>query len=156
MGRQFVHGVLDFWSLVRDYYARELGIALEDAFRPDGWWNDGQSDLYTAGLEQRGGIVLPEHAELQTGDVILMQIRSTNGVPNHAAVYLGDTHILHHLYGRLSSRDVYGGYWRQATRFVARHARLSTPFDPREPTPRDFQSDRTIFDRKQVYFCSFS
>ncbi|WP_043946890.1 NlpC/P60 family protein, partial [Ralstonia solanacearum] len=41
------------------------------------------------------------------GDVILMQVRAP--VPNHAAVYLGGVQMLHHLHGRLSSRDVYGG-----------------------------------------------
>lgn len=124
VGRQFVHGVLDCWSLVRDFYARKLRIELADAFRPDLWWNDGASDLYTQGLAQRGGVVLDPDAELQPGDVIFMQIRSKNGVPNHAAIYLGDTQILHHLYNRLSSRDVYGGYWREVTRFVARHRTL--------------------------------
>lgn len=49
-----------------------------------------------------------------------MQVRSKNGVPNHAAVYLGDGLMLHHMYGRLSSRDVYGGYWREVTRLVVR------------------------------------
>lgn len=47
-------------------------------------------------------------------------MRSKNGVPNHAAVYLGDGLMLHHMYGRLSSRDVYGGYWREVTRLVVR------------------------------------
>ena len=54
-------------------------------------------------------------------DVILMQIRSQNGVPNHAAIYLGDGLILHHLHGRLSSRDIYGGYWQEVTRHILRY-----------------------------------
>ena len=36
-------------------------------------------------------------------------------VPNHAGIYLGDNVILHHVQGRLSSRDVYGGYFIQST-----------------------------------------
>jgi len=51
-----------------------------------------------------------------------MQIRSKNGVPNHAGIYLGDGLMLHHMYGRLSRKDTYGGYWREMTRGVARHA----------------------------------
>jgi len=58
-----------------------------------------------------------------------MQVQSKNGVPNHAGVYLGDGIMLHHLYGRLSSRDVYGGYWREVTRLTLRHesAKLGPP-----------------------------
>jgi cell wall-associated NlpC family hydrolase len=51
-----------------------------------------------------------------------MQVASP--VPNHAAVYLGDGLILHHLQGRLSSRDVYGGYWQKVTTHALRHPLL--------------------------------
>ena len=34
---------------------------------------------------------------------------------------LGDGLILHHLQGRLSSRDVYGGYWQKITTHILRH-----------------------------------
>jgi cell wall-associated NlpC family hydrolase len=56
---------------------------------------------------------------LLPGDCFLMQVASP--VPNHAAVYLGDGLILHHLQGRLSSRDVYGGYWQKVTTHVLRY-----------------------------------
>lgn len=126
VGRQWSHGTLDCWALCRDWYARERGVELPSPPRADGWWDDGHSDLYAeAALEAvgfrtigRGGDLHTEH--WQPGDLILMQIRSRNGVPNHAAIYLGDGLILHHLTGRLSSRDVYGGYWQEVTRRVMR------------------------------------
>ncbi|WP_405051537.1 NlpC/P60 family protein [Silvimonas sp.] len=59
--------------------------------------------------------------DLQPGDVILMQVRSPHDA-NHSAVYLGDGFMLHHLYGRLSSRDVFGGYWRECARGYVRYA----------------------------------
>jgi proteasome lid subunit RPN8/RPN11 len=130
VGRQFSHGVLDCWTLVRDYYARELGILLEDADRADRWWDDGISDLYTEGYAARGGILVPEGEPMRVSDVILMQIRSKNGVPNHAGVYIGDNLMLHHMYGRLSSRDVYGGYWRENTRMVLRYDKTRLPQSP--------------------------
>ena len=47
-------------------------------------------------------------ADVQPGDLILMNLGSK--VPNHAAIYLGDQLVLHHV--QLSfSRDVYGGYY---------------------------------------------
>lgn len=126
VGRPFVHGVLDCWALCRDWYTREMGVTLPSPERQDNWWDDGVSDLYSDAAVAAAGFVPVGRAgeldlsTLQRGDLIRMQIRSANQVPNHAAVYLGDGLILHHLYGRLSSRDVYGGYWLEVTRAVDR------------------------------------
>jgi cell wall-associated NlpC family hydrolase len=65
---------------------------------------------------------LTDRTSLKVGDVLLMQVAAS--VPNHAAVYLGDGLILHHLQGRLSSRDVYGGYWQKVTTHALRHPDL--------------------------------
>jgi proteasome lid subunit RPN8/RPN11 len=123
VGRQFFHGVLDCYTLCRDWYAREAGIVLPDFERTDGWWDDGRSDLYTAHFREAGFEPLPAGQPIRRGDAILMQVRSKNGVPNHAGVYLdeGRSLFLHHLYGRLSSRDVYGGMWAEYTRLIIRH-----------------------------------
>jgi cell wall-associated NlpC family hydrolase len=55
--------------------------------------------------------------------VVLMQVKSK--VANHGAVYLGDDKLLHHLHGRLSCHDVYGGYWARHTLAVVRHRSLA-------------------------------
>ncbi|MCP3721723.1 C40 family peptidase [Paraburkholderia sp. CNPSo 3272] len=121
IGREFAHGVHDCYAIVRDWYRFELGVELPDFERRDDWWDDGHSSLYvdnyrTAGFEDVGA-----DAELQPGDVLLMQIRSRNGVPNHAGVYLGDGQFLHHMHGRLSGRAVWGGMWAQCLRTVLRY-----------------------------------
>ena len=118
VGRQFVHGVVDCFSLVRDYFSRELGIALPDYERTDNWWLAGQN-LYLDNLQDAGFVRVDD---LQKHDMILMQVAST--VPNHAAVYIGDNLILQHCMGRLSSRDPYGGYWRKCTVAICRHEEL--------------------------------
>lgn len=115
VGRQFVHGVLDCYTLVRDYYA-SLGIELPDFERADRWWDNG-GNLYAENFE-RAGFVRVDDAP-RAHDVFLMQVRSE--VPNHAAVYLGDEYILHHLHGQLSSKDCYAGYWQKATVIHIRH-----------------------------------
>lgn len=43
LGREFAHGVLDCWSLCRDWYRREAGLELPDYPRRDGWWETGES-----------------------------------------------------------------------------------------------------------------
>ena len=57
--------------------------------------------------------------DMQYGSVLLMHLESD--VPNHAAIYINDQLILHHVQGRLSSRDVYGGYYQKTTAKVLRH-----------------------------------
>ncbi|WP_373947539.1 C40 family peptidase [Pandoraea sputorum] len=121
IGRTFAHGVLDCWSLVRDFYARELGIELPDFERRDDWWAQGEN-LYMEGYPKAGFVVVNQDAPEKVGDVILMQRRAE--VPNHAGVYLGGGLMLHHMHGRLSTREVYGGYWREITRCVLRHQNL--------------------------------
>jgi proteasome lid subunit RPN8/RPN11 len=122
VGREWSHGVLDCYSLVRDWFAQERGVDLPDFNRFDEWWKRGEN-LYVDNFES-SGFVRIDSKPLQVGDCFLMQVVSP--VPNHAAVYLGDELILHHLQGRLSSRDVYGGYWQKITTHTLRHRILLT------------------------------
>ena len=103
VGREFFFGVLDCYTLVRDWYKRERGIVLPDFERRDNFWKEG-IDLYAQ--YEKAGFVDVTGQPLQVGDGILMQIRCKD-FANHAGVYVGDGMILHHLMGRLSSRDPY-------------------------------------------------
>jgi proteasome lid subunit RPN8/RPN11 len=111
VGRQWSHGVLDCYSIIRDWYLQEKNIELLNFERSDEWWKIGEN-LYLDNFEKAGFRKITIE-ELQAGDVILMCIGST--VPNHGAIYLGDEQILHHVQGRLSTRDVYGGFWLKNT-----------------------------------------
>jgi cell wall-associated NlpC family hydrolase len=110
VGRSYHHGVLDCYALIRDYYSRELGIELPDFERQDDWWNKGDN-LYVEHMEAGGFEKIAK--PLQVGDLIIMQVRSP--VPNHGGVYIGDGQMLHHAHGRMSSRDLYDGYWQENT-----------------------------------------
>lgn len=120
VGRQYTHGVLDCYQIVVDYYKQELGIELPHFQREDGWWDRGEN-LYLENFAKAGFVQVGDgtHEDIRPHDGLLMQVGAN--VPNHAAVYLGDTLILQHVYGRLSSRDIYGGYWRKHTTHVLRH-----------------------------------
>jgi proteasome lid subunit RPN8/RPN11 len=126
VGRAWAHGILDCYSVIRDWYRAERGIDLPNFDRFDEWWKRGQN-LYldnfgSAGFEALGAV---QSQDMDVGDVLLMQVASP--VPNHAAIYLGDGLILHHLQGRLSSRDVYGGYWQKITTHILRHCTAFSP-----------------------------
>ena len=115
VGRVFSHGVLDCYAVIRDWYQQDRGITLLDFDRHDGWWGRGQN-LY---LDNFGKAGFERCEAIHDGAVLLMQIGSP--VPNHAAIYLGDNMILHHLQGRLSSRDIWGGYWQKHTTHILKH-----------------------------------
>lgn len=116
-GRPFVHGLIDCYSLVRDFYARERGIALPDFAREDDWWKAG-GNLYVEHFAEAGFRAISQ-GEARGGDVLLMQVAAP--VPNHAAILLERGLILHHVHGRLSERAIYRGYWRDHTTHVLRH-----------------------------------
>lgn len=123
IGRSFQHGVVDCLSLIIDYYKQELGIILPNVYREDNWWLKGK-DLYREHFESFGFIKVggSEFTDINKHDVIVMQVGSP--VPNHGGIYIGDGFILQHCQDRLSSRDVYAGYWRRVTNMVLRHKEL--------------------------------
>lgn len=130
VGRQFHHGIVDCWGLIRDYFAVRTGIELPDYERADGWWEEGPNgepgqDLYLTNLGDAGFVrVGGSEVTPRAHDLILMTIRANQ--PNHAAVYDGERPglILHHLHGRLSGHDVWGGYWARHCVGIYRHRDL--------------------------------
>lgn len=123
IGRQFQHGVLDCYTLIQDAFKREKNITLMDFHSEDQWWLKGLNH-YREQLPIAGFVEMNrETYTLQPWDLITMKVASP--VENHAAIYLGDNVILHHVMGRLSGRDVYGGWWREITRGIWRHKDLA-------------------------------
>lgn len=94
LGRGFVHGITDCYSLIRDYYFEEFRIVLPDYPRDWLWWDQG-CDLYTDLYAKAGFRKLMAGEEPKPGDVFLAQVHSP--VCNHAGIYVGNSQILHHV-----------------------------------------------------------
>lgn len=115
LGRHFQHGVMDCYSLFRDAY-HLAGIEMPDFTRADDWWRHGEN-LYLDNMPGTG--FYPIKDEAQPGDIILFCYGCS--VANHAAIYLGDQRILHHLPNQLSKREEYNGSWQRRTHSIWRH-----------------------------------
>lgn len=122
VGRQWVLGYADCWSLIREYYQREYSLPLGDYSVPYIWWDDGNTHLYDENWQREGFEEVPP-LSMQPGDIIMMHVQAA--VTNHAAVYLGENIILHHMFGHLSSRTPYGKYYRDRTVRIVRHRGLN-------------------------------
>ena len=139
LGREYHHGVQDCYSLVRDYYHRELDIHLPDFHRSDAWWeHENHEPLYENNFTKAGFTKVQNKNDLQKHDVILCRVGRTHHV-NHALIYLGDGKLtsentgeiigdsimLHHPHGGLSVREIYGDNWLKRTAMVVRHKALN-------------------------------
>lgn len=117
VGREYCWGSLDCWSCVRDWYQQEWDLKLPDWDRPKR--NDWDEAPRFAELYEQAGFREVSMKDLQIGDALLMAIGATG--LNHVAVYIGDQYVLHHLNGRLSSRDLLGDWLLKCTGKVLRH-----------------------------------
>ena len=112
IGRQWVWGVTDCWSLVRDYYKQQHNIQLLDYQRPTTPQDFLDNPLFEQYAERTGFRELNKDEKLQKGDVLLMSI--LHPTLNHVAIFLGDD-ILHHLADRLSTREPYNEWLLKCT-----------------------------------------
>lgn len=120
-GRRWVLGHADCWSLIMDYYRMEHGIAVKDYSVDREWWVDGKENLYDDNWQDEGFVEI-DASSMQPGDMIMMRVQAP--VTNHAAIYLGDNIMVHHMFGNLSARVPYGKYYRDRTVRVVRRKEL--------------------------------
>ena len=120
LGRPWVWGITDCWSLVVDWYKREKNVELLDYKRPSTPEEFIKNPVFEKYLPSRGFKLLQPNEQLMNGDVLAMSILG-NGL-NHVAIFLnGD--VLHHLTDRLSCIEPYSEWLQKCTggryRYVA-------------------------------------
>lgn len=118
VGRSWAWGSHDCFGLIRDGFHNETGVLIPDFERKWLWWKHG-GNIIADQFEQAGFVSLQPGTPPKNADVFGLRIESK--VVNHLALFLEPDVILHQLMGRLSTRDVYGGFYQQATELHLRH-----------------------------------
>ncbi len=120
LGREWVWGITDCWSLIVDWYKEEKGIQLLDYERPTRIEEFTDDPVFERYLPSRGFRLLKPDEPLKNGDVLAMSILG-KGL-NHVGIFI-DGDVLHHSADRLSCREPYNPWLLKCTggryRYVA-------------------------------------
>ena len=119
IGRHWVWGITDCWSLVRDWYKEKLGITLRDWDRPTTPEEFIENPMFEKCAWRTGFRQLRPEEKLENGDLIFMSIMATG--LNHVAIFL-DGDVLHHLADRISCREPYNQWLLKCTGMRLRYA----------------------------------
>lgn len=116
LGRPFLYGVFDCYSLIRDWYRINRNVCIPDFPRDWDFWGKNE-DMYGEGFAEAGFYEIDVNAEpLQAGDVFFAKVRSE--VQNHGGVYVGEGQVLHHVQGVLSRRSSLNPWAAHITKWV--------------------------------------
>lgn len=117
IGRNWVWGVQDCWTLVDDWFRIEKGIKFKTWPRPKTLKEFMNKPYFERVLTESGFIELKDDEELQYGDVLLV-----NDNLDHVALYINNQEILSHSIRQLSCRELYDEHRINLTRKRFRHA----------------------------------
>lgn len=116
IGRSWELGTSDCWTLVIDYFA-EKGLTIKNLNRPKDSEKKLTNKIFERILSESGFKIVED--EIQVGDLLLMKFSGPD--PDHVAVYIGEQMLVHHLSGKLSSRDLYNQFLIDSTVKRYRH-----------------------------------
>ena len=122
IGRHWVWGITDCWSLVRDWYKEKLDITLRDWDRPTTPEEFIENPMFEKCAWRTGFRQLRPEEKLENGDLLFMSIMATG--LNHVAIFL-DGDVLHHLADRISCKEPYNQWLLKCTGMRLRYAQES-------------------------------
>lgn len=118
--RVYVYGILDCYTLIRDWYRNNHNVWIPaNIDRAFGWWQNGRN-LYVDMYEQYGFVQVYE--KINIGDVLIF--RFDNGMPSHSAIYIGQGNMLHHMIGRFSCVEPFDGIYKTSLVGILRYGNL--------------------------------
>jgi len=127
VGREYVSQRFDCFTLVQDYFQRELNVTIypivhpyrfveDKAGHPD---NSGPISWVLRDHFLNNGFVEVKKAS-EKHDLILCSTPRVSS-PVHCLIYIPENQILHHPYKRKSTIELYSQYWNRYTINILRH-----------------------------------
>tara|TARA_R100000008_G_C3551049_1_gene150437 strand:+ start:133 stop:849 length:717 start_codon:yes stop_codon:yes gene_type:complete len=120
VGRKFEIGKSDCFSVMRDFFMKELNIFVNNYHR-DQDWQKKTPHIYDHSYEKEGFIKV-EDGTLKKYDCILFKFLKNT---EHIAVYLGDDLILHQPRGKESLIEKYSPSLERRKSYIIRHRSLA-------------------------------
>jgi len=120
IGRKFIWGKYDCWSIISDWYLETKKIQLMNWKRPKRIKDFIKNPEFEKALPLGGFKKQESNKDIKVGDVLLFQ--SVTGNLDHVAVYMGDNMILNHNIKALSCREPFDLRYQKALRGVYRYA----------------------------------
>ena len=118
IGRTWIWGKHDCWSLITDYFLEKKQINLKFWPRPKNLKEFANNPYFEKVLTESGFEKVNDN--IKVNDVLLMQ--GIYDKLNHVALYIGDQTIFHHNIKQLSCREIYDLKYIKATKEVYRYA----------------------------------
>lgn len=119
LGREFIWGKQDCYTLVREFYKDNFNILLKNYARPTDFWRANLNLYYDNFYKEGFRLVHDPISQMRIGDVMLVSLDSN--LPNHAAVYVGKGKIIHHYYNQLSIEEGIRRAYHDKCMAIVRH-----------------------------------
>lgn len=122
LGRPFVYGIYDCYSLVCDYLS-ELGVVMPAWIRgPWGEWDT--ADFVSFDMEAYNQGVEVTNESYKAGDLIFFNLGQFKNHIDHIAVFNSSTTFIHHLAQKKSRVDRFSSYWKEHVKCIIRPHQL--------------------------------
>lgn len=118
IGRQFIRGINDCYTELRDYYRQELKINLRDYIRYEEVF-EGKNDYIMENIWKEGFITQPNTSVIHKNDILVF--RRYGAYPRHLGVFVGNGRFLHQPAINLSCVEILSGFWQSNLKYVLRH-----------------------------------
>lgn len=119
IGREFSIGKNDCFTIIKEYYKKELNININDYYRNSLWYEQ-EPDIYEKNFSKEGFLIVDV---LQKHDVILFKFGNAIHA-NHAAIYIGNDLMLNHCRDKFSTIEAYDKIHNRYASQYLRHKSL--------------------------------
>jgi proteasome lid subunit RPN8/RPN11 len=117
-GMHFIWGFQDCYGLVRAYYRQEQKLYLNDYDRDENF-EENHNDIIVKNFEKEGFKIIDNIANIQNGDALIF--KTVHALPQHLAIFVGDSKMLHHPQNALSRIDAFSDRWMSRIHLILRH-----------------------------------